>query len=675
MRTLTERIAKRIRRGQPWGRSAVDDATLVRWAEQYALRAGEALMAEETAAPGEDPVVVRARKRMEQAIEAESKNREKQKDDMRFLAATSDEPEYQWPTIDPEPAPLPGTAGFNRPTFVINKMRSHQNQVLNEQRMNRPQIKVRPADSKASKEVAKALNGWLRHVQVASEADLAYDTACMWQTGGGEGFFRMYTEFCDEMSLNQEVVFAPLPDRFKVYLDPIGLRQHPAGRKCRWGFIVEDLPKDEYESIYGEEHAVDWNLTGVGDMVNWFQQQHTVRVAEYFEIESATGRCASGRRPTATATALTGSPTEKSYIKQGWVKTGRERKTKIPRCIWRKMNGQKVIGKPKEMPTRFIPIIRVAGNEFVIDGELHVDGMVRPAKDAQRTFNYNRSKEAEVNALAPLAPITAAVDQIKGHEAIYEKANDTPVAYLPYNLVRNDDESIVAIAPPARVAPPMPPAALIQASINADQDIKATMGQWGPALGEPSSEKAARRSTRARSSPTWARSTTWTTCAGRFATPARSRSTWAPRSSTRGSSCASSGKTGSRTTSSSTRIRRCRTGKSRARTARRCASTTSRSGSTRSTSTRGELHHPARRGGRVPDERRAVGEGPGDGEHAHLPGDEESGLGRRRGSGDGAEGAPAAAGAAGARAAGWRAGDSARAQADDRPAEAARSAT
>jgi hypothetical protein len=87
----------------------------------------------------------------------------------------------------------------------------------------------------------------------------------MWQTGGGEGYFRMYTEFSDEMSLDQEVVFAPLPDRFKVYLDPIGLRQHPAGKKCRWGFIVEDLPKDEYEAIYGEENAIDWNLTGVGD--------------------------------------------------------------------------------------------------------------------------------------------------------------------------------------------------------------------------------------------------------------------------------------------------------------------------------------------------------------------------------------------------------------------------
>lgn len=35
-RTITERIAKRIRRGQAYGRSSVPDALIVKWAAQYA---------------------------------------------------------------------------------------------------------------------------------------------------------------------------------------------------------------------------------------------------------------------------------------------------------------------------------------------------------------------------------------------------------------------------------------------------------------------------------------------------------------------------------------------------------------------------------------------------------------------------------------------------------------
>src|SRR5581483_5323696 len=233
--------------------------------------------------PGEDPVVARARKRFQQAIDAEDENRAKELDDMKFLASTPDD-NYQWPTEILRQRQKPGEEGGIRPCLTINKLRSHHNQVLNEQRMNRPQILVRPGDSKASAEVAEVLNGWMRHIQVASEADLAYDTACQWQTGGGVGYFRMYTAYCDEKSFDQDVVFERCPDRMQVYLDPIGLKLHPAGKKCRWGFIVEDLPKDEYEETYGKENEVDWNLAGAGDMQHWFPSKETVRVAEYFEI-------------------------------------------------------------------------------------------------------------------------------------------------------------------------------------------------------------------------------------------------------------------------------------------------------------------------------------------------------------------------------------------------------
>jgi hypothetical protein len=86
------------------------------------------------------------------------------------------------------------------------------------------------------------------------------------------------------MSFEQTVLFEPCPDRFKVYMDPIGLRQHPAGRKCKWGFIIEDLPKDEYEAQYGEDTR-RLEPEGAGRPAAWFPSETMVRVAEYFEIE------------------------------------------------------------------------------------------------------------------------------------------------------------------------------------------------------------------------------------------------------------------------------------------------------------------------------------------------------------------------------------------------------
>lgn len=428
-------------------------------------------------------VMERARKRFQQAAEAEDENRVKELDDMKFLAASPDD-NYQWPIEILRQRQSPGQEGGIRPCLTINKLPSHQQQVTNEQRMNRPQITARPSDSLASKEVAKVLNGWLRHIQVASEADLAYDLACDWQTGGGEGYFRLYTEYADEMSFDQEVVFAPCPDRFKVYLDPIGLAQHPAGKKCRWGFIIEDLPKDEYESLYGDDNPIDWNDTGTGNMALWFPTVEMVRIAEYFEIEE--------RKETICLWAdggvtVKGSPEEARYKGQ---KPTNERATKIPRCIWRKLNGQNVIST-KEMPTKYVPIVRVVGNQRVVDGKPIVSGLVRGSKDAQRMYNYNASVEIELNALSPKAPIIAMVEQIKGHEDKYRTANQVPYAYLPYNAVIDETTgAYVNVMPPSRMQPAMPQTAILQAKIGADNDIKATMGQWGPALGEPSGEKS-----------------------------------------------------------------------------------------------------------------------------------------------------------------------------------------
>lgn len=425
----------------------------------------------------EEKVLERARKRWKLAEEAEHDNRIKEADDIKFLASSPDD-NYQWPQDVLSSRTDIHQEGGARPCLTINKLPQHQRQVTNEQRMNRPQIKVRPVDDKSDPEVAKIFDGIIRHIQVASEADLAYDTAGDWQVGAGEGFFRILTEYCDERSFDQDIVIAPIADRFKVYLDPIGLMHHPAGKKCRWGFIVEDVPKDDYEAEYGKEFEIDWNEAGTADMADWFPGKETVRVAEYFEIDEKPATLylwANG------ATSIKGEPLPEgvSLVER----PAKERKTKIPVCIWRKLNGQHVLDT-REMPTKYIPIVRVVGNQWIVDGKPIVSGLTRNAKDAQRMYNYNASMEVELNALAPRAPFVAMVEQIAGHEDKYRQANRVNYGVLPYNAVTDPStDQIVNVAPPARAQPAMPQAAIISAKLAAADDIKATTGQYDPSLG------------------------------------------------------------------------------------------------------------------------------------------------------------------------------------------------
>jgi hypothetical protein len=427
-------------------------------------------MAESTRnAEADEKILERARKRWKIADEAEEENRTKQVDDLKFLAASPDDP-WQWPQTVLNKRLDSNQEGGPRPCLTINKLPQHHRQVTNEQRMNRPQIKVRPVDDKADPKVAKIYDGLFRHIQVASEAGLAYDTACDLQVGAGEGYFRLYTEYCDERSFDQEIVIGLIADRFKVYMDPIGLLQHPAGKKCQWGFIIEDVPKDEYEDQYGDENVIDWSDAGTGDQLDWFPNKETVRIAEYFEIEKKPATLlgwASG------AVSVEGEPTPEGVVMGE--QPIRTRKTKLPKCIWRKINGQHVLDE-REMPTKYIPIVRVVGNQWIIEGKPVVSGLTRNAKDAQRMYNYNASMEVEMNALAPKAPFVGMASRSRATRT--SGAREPRVVRLPHTtLVYNDRPATSSrYRALAHAQPAMPQAAIITAKLSAADDIKSTMG-------------------------------------------------------------------------------------------------------------------------------------------------------------------------------------------------------
>jgi hypothetical protein len=250
------------------------------------------------------PILERARKRWKIAIEAEEENRTKQLDDLKFLAASPDDQRGSGRRRCCASALDSNQEGGPRPCLTINKLPQHHRQVTNEQRMNRPQIKVRPVDDKGDPRSRRSTNGICATSRWRPKPISPTTRRAMRRWRRARGTSASYTEYCDERSFDQDIVIAPIADRFKVYMDPIGLLQHPAGKKCQWGFIIEDLPKEEYEDLRRRD-PIDWSDAGIGDQLDWFPNKDTVRIAEYFEIEkkrrsSALGRAASCPRSRAS---------------------------------------------------------------------------------------------------------------------------------------------------------------------------------------------------------------------------------------------------------------------------------------------------------------------------------------------------------------------------------------
>lgn len=425
-----------------------------------------------------------ARNRLKMAIAAFSESREDELDDLRFFAASPDN-QYQWPAdVLATRGAVQGQTINARPCLTINKLPQHVREITNDQRQNRPSGKVIPVDDKADVEVAEIFDGMVRHIEYISDADVAYDTACENQVAYGEGYIRLLTEYCDDNSFDQDIKIGRVRNSFSVYMDPT--IQDPCGADAQWCFICEDITKEEYERQFPNAmpHS-SLQQQGVGDqsLSAWINED-TVRIAEYFYIvhEKAQLNLYYGN-----VSAMKGSPEDAQMVAMG-MKPIKSRMVDVKKVKWCKINGFEVL-EEQDWAGKWIPVVRVIGNEFEIDGRLYVSGIVRNAKDAQRMYNYWVSQEAEMLALAPKAPFIGYGGQFEGYEQQWKTANTTNWPYLEVNPDVTDGQGSV-LPLPQRAAPPLPQTGLIQAKMGASDDIKATTGQYDSSLGQTSNERS-----------------------------------------------------------------------------------------------------------------------------------------------------------------------------------------
>jgi hypothetical protein len=413
-------------------------------------------------------ILATAKQRFEYSLSASSHNRERAKADIRFAAASPDDP-WQW---DPKTVQNRG----NRPMLTINKMPQHIRQVTNDIRQNRPSIRFRPADSKADPEVADILMGLVRHIEANSDADVAYDTAAEHEVTHGLAYIRVLADYIGDKSFDQDIFIGRVKNPYRCYDDPD--IQDPAGADRKWFFVEEVLSEDDFKAQYPDCDPIDWHfVSGTGDWYNSGDKK--VRVCEYFEVVE---------KPATLLLWQNGEASFKGDKLPDGVFVGelpvKERKTTKKVVLWRKITGQEILDT-KEFPSKYIPFARVVGNEWEVDGKTYISGLVRNAKDSQRMYNVAQTAIVERVMQAPKAPWTAPADAVEGFEKQWQTANTANHSYLPYNHVDDQGNPIPA---PTRVQPATVEPGLAQVANGAADDIKSETGQYDASLGQRSNE-------------------------------------------------------------------------------------------------------------------------------------------------------------------------------------------
>ena len=417
-----------------------------------------------------------ARARFQDAQERESDNRKFALEDLKFRAGE------QWP-VDIKNQ----RSADMRPCLTLNRLPQFIRQVTNEQRQNRPRIKISPVDGRSDIKTGGVIQGLVRHIEEDSNADVAYDTGFEAAATHGRGYWRILTEYENDLSFEQVIKIKRTRNAFTVYVDPSC--QEPDYSDMQWAFVVEEINKDLFKDRYPHVNASQMELwVGTGDM--WINRD-SVRVAEYFYIERETktlieyefiGVDEAGNEGMQVATGYQ-DEVEKE-IPSGNFKLIQQRPVLAPTVKWCKHNGHQIL-EENTWPGKWIPIIPVLGDELDIEGKVRLSGIVRDAKDPQRMVNYWATSEAETIALAPKAPWIIAGGQVEGYERDWAQSNIRNKAYLTYKAI---DLSGRPVPPPSRNNFEPAVQAITNARLLASDDMKATTGIYDPALGNKSNE-------------------------------------------------------------------------------------------------------------------------------------------------------------------------------------------
>lgn len=404
-------------------------------------------------------ILKEARERYQICDKDESDNHTEAKNDLLFLSGGVN----QW---DPVDAAL--RTAQRRPMITVNNLPTFLHQITNEQRMNKLGGQVHPVSDGANEETAKVIQGLIRHIEYDSNASEATTTAVNSAAGIGFGWFRLVTEYEDELSDDQKIMFKRIRNALSVHKDP--LSQEPDGSDAKYYFIDSLEDRKEFERENPKANATSANLIGQELYRGWFTQD-TVLVCEYYRIKET---------PAIACKLADGSRGWKDELpKERHREIVKERKSAKRVVEWFKITGADILDRTV-IKCNWIPVFPVYGDEIDIEGKVIRSGVIRNAKDSFKMYNVCITTAIEEVAARAKSPYIMAEGQDEGHKEQWNNINRIPYASVKYKPTTVDG---LLVPPPQRSPMADIPAGWLSMTMHFADNKKATTGLFDSSLG------------------------------------------------------------------------------------------------------------------------------------------------------------------------------------------------
>lgn len=437
-----------------------------------------------------------AREMYAESEAATSLQRQAHEDDFRFARLGE-----QWPSKIKAARQEAG-----RPCLTINRMPSFLRQVTNQARQSKPGIRTSPVDNGADKATANVIEGIIRHIERASNAELAYDTAIDHSATGGFGFFQVTIEYAHPMSFDLEARIRRIANPRSVYWDANSTEFDASD--WDYAFLHTLYTESQFRAEFGEDAkpvsfidnpdahmsrgsrdqivVTEWwlrepdeyTLLMLTDNNGWQQAWREDDLPELAESILKAG----GFDPSDG----TEEEAVRAVLATAGIEVKQSRKVRGHKVVKRLMGGDGELDR-FDWPGRTIPICPVWGDEVIVDQERHLISMIRDAKDPQTMLNYWRSNTTEAVALAPKAPWTLDENSLPTDPGERAKWVNAHISNYPYLLYNGMNGQVPRREPPASI-----PTGAMQEAQMAIDDMKSITGVYDASLGARSNETSGR---------------------------------------------------------------------------------------------------------------------------------------------------------------------------------------
>ena len=383
------------------------------------------------------------------------------------------------------------------PTIEFNILEAYISRLRGEFAKQQPSLTVRAADGVPLSMLDKQFTATIEVVEAHLRAVFFDGTNDMLQyniysdlLAGGFSVLRVYTDYVNEMSFEQNIYIERAFDPTLCVFDPLARDSHKGdGRFCA---ELHPMTRKEFEEEFGKEATKDMKFTRALSGFDWsFQneQEEIVLVCDYYEKQC--------KKETIIKLSNGHSVTEKEYDKflKEWEERGmieqppalvKKRKTSIEKII-RYRFCESCLMDVCETNYKYLPLVFVDGNSVQLKQAGAYTQMTRPyvyhAMGIQRLKNLagqslGNELENTIQHKFVVALESIPLDQLTAYQNVQQAGT------LIYKHFLDTNNPEVTLPPPREIVrTPIPPQ-IMEAFRTSDEMTQVILGSYDGAAGQ-----------------------------------------------------------------------------------------------------------------------------------------------------------------------------------------------